>query len=77
METDLFGTLEIISFSSTFIYFFFWSKCLRWGPTSLQTVKMNVCEVFTVCTQLGAGDQNRKYINVLKLQKGVEKEKWK
>ena len=31
-------------------------ECLRWGPTSLQTVKRNVGEVFTVCTMLGAGN---------------------
>ena len=27
---------------------------LRWrGPTSLQTVKMNECKFFTVCTMFG------------------------
>ena len=50
---------------SNSIYFFFWSECLRWGPTSLQTVKRNVSGVYTVCTMLGAEDQNKKYILLL------------
>ena len=36
-------------------------ECLRWGPTSLQTVKRNISGVYTVCTQLGAGNINLKY----------------
>ena len=36
-------------------------ECLRWGPTSLQTVKMNECEFYTVCTQLGAGNIKLKH----------------
>ena len=53
-----------ISISNS-IYFFFWSECLRWGPTSLQTVKRNISGVYTVCTMLGAEDQNKKYILLL------------
>ena len=36
-------------------------ECLRWGPTSLQTVKRHFSKVFTVCTQLGAGNIKFKY----------------
>ena len=35
------------------VIFNFMLECLRWGPTSLQTVKMSECEFYTVCTQLG------------------------
>ena len=35
-------------------------ECLRWGPTSLQTVKLNEYEVFTVCTMFGA--ENKSFI---------------
>ena len=30
--------------------FDFMFECSRWGPTSLQTVKMNEREFYTVCT---------------------------
>ena len=41
-------------------------ECLRWGPTSLQTVKMNECEFYTVCTQLGAGNIKLKHTSLRK-----------
>ena len=43
------------------VYFYFMFECSRWGPTSLQTVKMNECEFYTVCTQLGAGNIKLKH----------------
>ena len=43
------------------MYFLFILESLRWGPTSLQTVKRNVSGVYTVCTMLGAGNIKLKY----------------
>ena len=44
------------------MYFLFILESLRWGPTSLQTVKRNVSSVYTVCTLLGGENINKKYI---------------
>ena len=46
-------------------------ECLRWGPTSLQTVKRNVSEVCTVCTMLGAGNKKKKNILILDINMTV------
>ena len=49
------------SFSRSNVYFKFMLECLRWGPTSLQTVKQHFSGVYTVCTMLGAENINLKY----------------
>ena len=45
--------------------FYFWSECLRWGPTSLQTVKLNVGEVLQFVRCWGPKTKNKKHINLL------------
>ena len=53
-------------FKSKIIYFLFLLECLRWGPTSLQTVMQSFSFLaFTVCTMLGAENKNKKYIILL------------
>ena len=46
-------------------------ECLRWGPTSLQTVKLNEYEVFTVCT-MPKGRKHKIKIGILQTKSKSE-----
>ena len=54
--------MEVFDYANKYVVCFrFLLECLRWGPTSLQTVKLSISEIYTVCTQLGAENKNLKH----------------